>query len=160
MLIAVSCSAIGISASKGYKERTNGIKDFIGAFQIAKAEIVFKNASIPEVCQRIEQQCNGAARSFFGKKLDLKDDSVINDSNDIFLELKKYCFKEKEINVIKDIVSVLGRYDKDSLLNIIDKGIIQLDDLHKNAQIEQEKNGRLSAAFGITCGIVLAVLAF
>ena len=140
--------------------RTNGIKDFITAFQIAKAEIVFKNTSIPEVCQRIEQQCNGAARTFFGKKIDLKEDRIIEDYSDRYFELKKYCFKEKEINVIKDIVSVLGRYDKDSLLNMIDKGIVQLDDLHKNAQIEQEKNGRLSTAFGITCGIVLAVLAF
>ena len=41
-----SCSAIGILQSRSYKQRVDGIRSFIDAFQIAKAEIVFKNTPV------------------------------------------------------------------------------------------------------------------
>ena len=151
LLIVASCSAIGILQSRSYKQRVDGIRSFIDAFQIAKAEIVFKNTPVLDVFRLLEQRAAGAAKSFFGC---MKADDTFS-AGEI---LKKSNLKESENTEIDSILSVLGRYDSVNQAEVIDRGILHLEELHNSAQRELSKNGKLSSAIGVTCGIVIAVL--
>ena len=55
-------------------------------------------------------------------------------------------------------MSVFGRYDSGNQAEIINKSITRLEELHKQADNELSKNGRISSALGVTFGIVIAIL--
>ena len=146
-----SCSAIGFLQSRSYRQRADGIRSFIDAFHIAKAEIVFKNTPVCDVFGVLEQQATGVARSFFAC---IKTENSIS-AADI---LKRSNLKDRERGEIDTVMSVFGRYDSGNQAEIIDKSIVRLEELHKQADNELAKNGRISSALGVTCGIVIAIL--
>ena len=155
LLIVASCSAIGFLQSKSYNQRVDGIKSFIDAFSFAKAEIVFKNSSTAEVYNMIANRCKGWAKDFFeyayssGERLNI----------DILkTKLDEYGINQAEKAEILRILSTLGKYDGANQADIIDVGIQRLEDLYKQAQTDVTKNGKLSSAFGVTAGIVIAIL--
>ncbi|MBQ2865426.1 MAG: stage III sporulation protein AB [Clostridia bacterium] len=156
ILIVVSCSAIGISAGRHYKQRTDGIRSFIDAFRLAKAEIVFKNLPLADVYKELESQCSGMAKDFF-KKIRQKAQNPKSFTEDLG-DMLGSDLKEPERAEITNIMSVMGRYDSTNQAELIDKSILRLEEYYKQAQEELAKNGKLSSAFGVTCGIVIAVL--
>ena len=151
LLIVASCSAIGFLQSRSYRQRSDGIRSFIDAFRIAKAEIVFKNTPVYDVFGVLEQQATGTAKSFFSY---IKSD----DSLSAVGILKHANLKEQDRGEIDTFLSVLGRYDSTNQAEMIDKTILRLEELHKQADNELAKNGRISSALGLTCGIVIAIL--
>ena len=150
-----SCSAIGILQSRSYKQRADGIKSFIDAFSVAKAEIVFKNSTIIEICKMIEKQCSGAAKDYFC--LIIAEESI-PDSDRLALGLDRYQLKDPEKAEILSTLSVLGRYDGANQTEMIDKSVAHLEQLYSGAKDDITKSGKLSSAFGITAGIVIAIL--
>ena len=146
-----SCSAIGFLQSRSYRQRADGIRSFIDAFHIAKAEIVFKNTPVSDVFGVLEQQATGVAKSFFSC---IKSHGSIS-AADI---LKLANLNEQERGEIDTVMSVFGRYDSGNQAEIINKSITRLEELHKQADNELGKNGRISSALGLICGIVIAIL--
>ena len=157
LLIVASCSVTGISVSRGYLQRVNGIKSFINALQIIKAELVFKSTPIGDIFRILIEKCSGASRDFFSAKCNTDEGET--GEPDVCKELMvKHRFKNDEIDVIKGVLSVLGRYDIGTQSETIDRGIAQLEEIKCQAESERQKNGKLSSTLGIMTGIVIAVL--
>ena len=150
-----SCSAIGILQSRSYKLRADGIKSFIDAFRIAKAEIVFKNTSVIDVYKSLEKQCTGMAKQFFGSVI---CGDGLADNADMVEKIDNCQLQDPEKSEIAGILSVMGRYDSTNQAEMMDKNILHLEQLYTQAQNDLIKNGKLSSAFGVTAGIVIAIL--
>ncbi len=161
VLIVGSCSAIGISINGVLGRRVQTLRGFICAFQIVKAEVVFRFASTSEILQDICEQCGGGAGYFFksAQKLMSKERIPLWSAADRLIPmLSQYGISETQREQIARALSAMGRYDAHQQAQALDIVIAQLEDELISARKEHGEKGKLYRAVGLSAGIMLALV--
>lgn len=159
-MITGSCSAIGLSMHKTLKARISALKSFISAFQIIKAEIVFRAAPMPRLLETAESEISGAAAEFFGRisaRMGGKGCSFWQAAEHEAVFLQESGLNAADCRSITQAMYSLGRYDAAMQADVINSVIRHLESELKRVEAETAQKGKVYSAMGITAGIILAL---
>ncbi|MBQ9535581.1 MAG: stage III sporulation protein AB [Clostridia bacterium] len=159
IMIAGSCSAIGISMNRAIKKRISSLRSFISALQIIKAEIVFRSAPVPQLLETTDE-IGGAAAEFFkriGERMQTRSGSFWQAAqHEAHFLMESGLNASDSKNIFHALYSV-GRYDAAMQADIINAALRHLESELKRVEAEAAQKGRVYSAMGITAGIVLAL---
>lgn len=147
--------------SSALRERMAALKSFIIALQILKAEIVFRALPIPQILQRIQQECTGAASSFFAaaEQAMQQNKTDFHSAAESQLEsLRRYSLTKSDIRQIADALQALGRYDAGAQAQTLTAAEVSLQQELDDVRGEAAQKGKLYQAVGLTAGIMLALV--
>ncbi len=153
---------VGFSMNNRLKTRVAAIKSFIGAIQLLQAEIVFRKAALPDILPLIVRECAGAASAFFRQveQCMLRDGKSFLTAVDILSpELRHFDMKWSEIEWIRSVGHIAGRYDAPAQADRLSGVVAQLEQSLRQAQDEYGQKGKLYRALGLTAGIMIALVA-
>ncbi len=162
ILIVGSCSVVGFSMNNRLKTRVAALKSFIGAIQLLQAEIVFRKAALPDILPLIVRECAGAASAFFRQieQCMSRDGKSFLTAVDILSpELRHFDMKWSEIEWIRSVGHIAGRYDAPAQADRLSGVVAQLEQSLRQAQDEYGQKGKLYRALGLTAGIMIALVA-
>ncbi|MEA4921330.1 MAG: stage III sporulation protein AB [Clostridiaceae bacterium] len=161
LMIIASCSAMGITLNRDMRIRLKVIKGHIAALGIIKAEIIYKNTQLEKIIDLLEEHC-GQEISFFYKET-FRHASVGTTFSTAaqanYVILKKQGLITEDIEILKQVCSVLGRFDGAVQAERINTACSELQRSYDALKAEIASKGKLYKAIGATVGITLALIA-
>ena len=133
----------------------------MGALQLLRSEIAFRQTAIPDILPLIVRECQGAASTFFRQidELMRKDGMGFCPAVDrLAPELRHFELKWDEIDWIASVGQVAGRYDAATQADRLAVIATRLEHSLSQAQEEYGQKGRLYRALGITAGIMIELV--
>lgn len=162
VLIVGSCSAMGLFMNKGLRDRAAALKSFMSAFEIIKAEIIFRALPLGQIMTILDKEALGSASHFFSSVGAEMEASQLSFSGACSLwvdSLKLYGLGKNDVGCISGALYSLGKYDAATQAEAIDKAVTALDYELGIARNELAQKGKLYRAMGVTIGIMIALIA-
>ena len=161
ILIIMSCWGAGISSGRDMRARAEALKNHISALQLIKAEILFKSAPMESIIALLEKECSAKTAGFYRDtyRRARVGATFSQAAIEYYPLLKAQMLNKGDIEAIKSVCSVLGRYDASTQSETITAAISCLQGRLEEASAESLSKGRLYKTLGAAAGIVLALMA-
>ena len=160
ILIAVSCSATGFFMNTSLRERHKALKSFLSAFQIIKAELVFRRAPLPDIIGVLKNECPGVAAGFFtliSKEME-SGQSFQSAFAKCSAKLHLYSLTRADEQALAPAMQAFGKYDAQGQAEIISGVIRRLEAEVQGAEKLASEKGKLYKAVAVSAGIMLALI--
>ena len=160
VMIVTSCSMMGLSMAREMEQRKAALKNHISALQLIRSEICYKNTPLEEILFQLEQSCGKAAATFYRKSFEAASNGLAFSAaaEQYYIDLKKDGLLAEDIEVIRNICRILGRYDSATQAEHLAAAAELLEKQLDNLQKELSSKGRLYKTVGATAGILLALI--
>lgn len=162
VMIIAACGLVGIIVSKSYLLRPKYLHDLSAALQLLETEINYTRTSLPEACTIIAKRIKEPVSQFFTCFAEsLKNESGVNAQeawDNSLIVLADAGFLKQDIEIIKQLGSVLGRSDAADQLKHITALQKRIQALAKVAELERDKNVRLWNYLGFCIGALVVLL--
>lgn len=161
ILIFICCTSMGFIKAASYRSRTEELENIIEMIRLLDMEITYRKESLAKAFLKVSEvkvcwfshvlkKCSSMMNS--GSSLTHSWKQAVNEN------INRCPLKEKDIYILEDISSGLGKSDVEGHKNFIEPMLQRLETGLAEA-IEQEKNmGRMYRGLGIASGIVIAVI--
>ena len=162
VIILMSCSKIGVDVSNKYRYRTKELRSLITAFELMKNEIGFKNSVVADVLNTSSSVSSPTVKKMFTSvAYDVKGENfTAEQAFDRFI-LKNRGFlslNNEDLDVLKKFFSKFGSYSAQDELDGIDAAVKIFDANLKNAEADEKRYVKLSAASGVLSGFLIGML--
>ncbi len=161
ILIFICSSSLGFIKAASYKGRTEELENILELMRLLDMEITYRRDSLAKAFDNVSE----SKICWFSHVLKSCSDMLNNRKSlsyswkhAIAENMERCPLKEKDLFILEDISSGLGKSDIDGHKNFIAPIIIRLEANMAEA-VEQEKSqGRMYRGLGIAAGIVIAVV--
>lgn len=162
VMVISGAFAVGAGGMLHMKKRVNNLKVIISALELMKAEISERLTPLPQVIEMLENEseqpiknlftnCKGKIR-FLGK---YSFSTIWKESVD---ETSDMDLKSPELEVIKELGTVLGRYDAQQQREMLEHIIKRLEIIQSKAEHEQTVQGKTRTAMGIALAVITVIM--
>lgn len=151
---------MGISLNRDMRERRRALKSHIEALYLIKSELIFKNTPLKAIISLLDEKCGGRACDFYRVTYDYAERGLTfsKAAEKNYSMLKKDGLTKEDIEIIRTVCGVLGRYDAAAQVEMINKALERLNEALSALNTELAAKGKLYRAIGATTGIVLALI--
>ena len=145
------CAFIGCKISNKFSARRKYFEDLLFLLNTLVSEMKFSQTNLAQV---LEKNCP------IKSKLRLNVDEFLDYVNGKTptLTLSKHYLTEREYEFIKEMFSMLGRYDLDSQIYIIEGFKERVNDFYAVNKEEESKKSNASKKLGIMAGLAVGLL--
>ena len=163
LIVLLSCSLIGITIAKGFRERPKLLKSWEGALQHLETEIIYGAVPLMEALEQVSLRSEGEVAKFFDKvnhylstvpgitAAEAWADALEEWKHDSYL-------KDSDLEIIKTFGQSIGysdRYDQEKHLNLAK---IHLRQAGQEAAATAEKSVRPWNYLGILGGLLIVLI--
>lgn len=161
-LILITCSCmLGYMKASSYKCRCLELENIIESINLLKMEMIYKREPLAKSFQKIADMRSG----WFSDLLKSCSSMMGNCSNLIDsweLSVKEYIhkspLKEKDLTILEDLIMGLGRSDSEGQRNLFEPALARLKNNLNEANIQEQKLGKMYIALGTAAGVMAVVL--
>ena len=157
MLLAISLCVLGgllgyVYASR-LKRKRKYFEDCVKFLSRLSAEIGFKQSNLAEIIANAKSDVGQE----FSKTLDEFETYISGQTNDLILS--RQFLSEQEFNCVKNAFSVLGKYDLNTQIKVLESEKLSIEEFYEKAKVTENKlssnSVKLGALFGLMIGIVI-----
>lgn len=161
VFIVAITTYIGFSKSRKLKNREYILKEFVTFLELVKNEISYNMCILPnayeisrqKLCTSLKDSIGAIATDMLAYKSIEKIDFSIVSSINLLEELSDY-----DKNIIISILRNLGRSDLASQINIINNGILTLENQIKEANDIKLSSSKMYKSMGAIVGLMIVVI--
>lgn len=163
IMIIGSTVSFGIFSKSAYIQRVKSLSQMIDAINIMQRELKFNHINIESLCKKLEKDIKHPLGIIF-KKLN----KIIEINDNLSIEHKwvktfgKYGefigFLENDLEIIKNIATVLGKFDIDEQIKALEYYKISLGVNLTDAKIRLSKEGNITKTLAVSVGLVLVII--
>ena len=162
IFIVLSAGSVGLRISASMKRRCRLIRQLLSAIQVMRSEIGCCCTPLPQTFALMAVAVNGAAERVFSsvaramdKNRWLSPASAMEQALGEEAELGE----DRELSEVLMALSLeIGKYDKESQMQILDRTKIRLEEILHAAESECRIRSKTYEVLGICTGISLAIL--
>ncbi|ODU54716.1 MAG: hypothetical protein ABT01_07900 [Clostridium sp. SCN 57-10] len=136
------------------------MRSFLAAFELMRAEIVFRQSEIAPVLETIARDCSGAAGKFYGLVRDKMHTGMTFGTAYLSLapSLYELGLTERDVDLISEVARATGRFDAMTQGELFCGAAARITEEISACAAECAQKGRVYRAVGITAGVMLALV--
>ncbi len=162
IFIVLSAGSVGIRISASLRKRCRLIRQLLSAVQVMNSEIGCCCTPLPQTFALMAVAVNGSAARVFSVTARLMDKNRWMPpikAMEQALQNERELGEDKELSeVLLALAAGLGKYDKESQLQILDRTKVRLEEILASAEKECSMRSKTYEVLGICTGISLAIL--
>lgn len=160
LLLFGGLASFGVNAAQNLKCCVDELREMTVGIQVIRRELNYSLAPLSELFQKAAAQTSGETNLFFAdcaSRIEMMSGEAFDNIWRCALENRKFCFKQKDYSILKQLGSVLGRYDADEQVKLLDRTAEQLEQRRIQAAEEKERMGRVYVVLGFVTGMFVLI---
>lgn len=161
MLIAAGTAALGLAAVARLEGRVRDLRSAIAGLEGMRLALTSCLAPLDEMLSAAAEAAEGRAGAVFsycGEEIKKSGRQRFAALWNAALEELPLCLEEPDLEALRPLGGVLGRYDGDSQAQALERCISLLEGQLDNAVEQRRSQGKVYGAVGISVGLFLAIL--
>lgn len=163
LLLAAGTAALGLGAVWSMEQRVRDLRGIIAGLYAMERALKARLAPLEEMLAAGAEGADGRAGGFFlacREEMKRSAGGRFAPLWEAALETVPLCLDKDDLNVIRRLGSVLGRYDSASQSAAILRTAAELEGRLSEAAERRGRLGRVYGALGISAGLFLVILLF
>lgn len=161
LLVICGASGTGFSMAWNVRQTVALVQQLLAALELMKNEIAYRRTPLPELMRLLEVQSRGAAADLFGR---LAQDFSQRQDRTVDAIVRRQVMATRGFppavrQILLQLGSGLGQYDKEGQLRSIDLAVVRLRSLLEQYRDEQQARIRSYCTLGICGGLAIAIMA-
>ncbi|AFM42249.1 Stage III sporulation protein AB (spore_III_AB) [Desulfosporosinus acidiphilus SJ4] len=154
--LIAGCGSMGLWLAQRIRRRPEELREFLVALTLLDTEIVWGSTPLPEAFSVLKERTGAPWQSFFSelqKRLERGEPASTAWNEEIVLQSSRFCLKQEDWRVIRDIGKGLGRSDSHEQHKQLQLVSRQLSMLKDQVGIWAEKQAKMWSYLGFLCGV-------
>ncbi|MDQ7095779.1 stage III sporulation protein AB [Desulfosporosinus sp. PR] len=154
--LIAGCGSMGLWLAQRIRRRPEELRGCLVALTLLDTEIVWGSTPLPEAFCVLKERTDVPWQGFFSelqKRLERGEPAGEAWNNEISLQSSRFCLKQEDWRVIRDIGKGLGRSDGQEQHKQLELVLRQLTMLKDQVGIWSEKQAKMWSYLGFLCGI-------
>ncbi|BDF71047.1 hypothetical protein CE91St41_17260 [Oscillospiraceae bacterium] len=161
ILLTGGAAALGFAAAGQLASRVTALRALLGALELMERELAFTLPSMPELLASLAERAAPPAGGFFARcarGLGRLGEQSLGEIWRQALEEYPMDLKEDELQTLRGLGDVLGRYDGEGQRQALGLAREQLSRSLVSAEEDRDRQGKVYGALGLTAGTFLVIL--
>ncbi|MGC7873526.1 stage III sporulation protein AB [Desulfosporosinus sp. SYSU MS00001] len=154
--LIAGCGSMGLWLAQRVRRRPEELRGFLVALTLLETEIVWGSTPLPEAFCVLKERTSPPWQDFFSAlqlRLERGDSAGKAWNEETSLQRSRFCLKEEDWRVIRDIGKGLGRSDSQEQQKQLQLVLRQLSMLKDQVGLWSEKQAKMWSYLGFLCGV-------
>lgn len=161
LLLAGGASLLGVLAAGRLDRRVRALQALLGALELLERELSFRLTPMPALLSTLAKRSPAPINAFFARclaGLSALGERTLADLWEEALEKVPMDLEEEERQILRELGSVLGRYDGESQQESLGLARVRLGQCLVKAGEERSRMGRVYRVLGLAGGSLLVIV--
>lgn len=161
LLLTAGAGALGMGAVWHLNGRVHDLRGLVAGLEAMKRVMAARLEPIEGMLSAAVQSTDGYPRQFYA--FCLREAAHLNGRHffelwETALETVPFRLEETDVSELRQVGSVLGRFDEAHQLSALEKTVDRLERLLDEAKEERKRMGRVYGTLGVSAGLFLVIL--
>lgn len=162
LFVVVSAASVGLKIASSLRNRCRMLRQFLDALQVMSSEISCCGTPLPQVFALMAVSSDGTVSRLFSnvaKAMDKQRWLTPRNAMETALQSEQQLGEDKDLReILLSLASGLGKYDRESQLQILERTKDCLETLLHAAEQECSVRSKTYEVLGLCAGISVAIL--